>query len=159
MKNTHGHSLIEFLLAIMIASILILTIGTLSTIGNSSYKKLNSQQQIYNDLSYAFKLLQNKVRVAKTLTLTNQPSPWISGKHFLIDAAIFGLYQTNASTVDLVYDNGVQRQTILSVPQPGTITLTFPSPGVTSNSVKIEISGTKDNINFVEGTTVRRRNP
>ena len=70
MRSKNGVSLVELLVSIVVASILILTIGVLSDIPQKSYKKINSEQQIYNDISYGFKLMQNKVRASSILSIT-----------------------------------------------------------------------------------------
>lgn len=177
MRNKSGFSLVELLVSIIVASILILTISVLSGTANSSFNKLNSEQQIYNDISYGFKLLQNKVRVASSIAVGDRLSPWISGQHFLIDSGVFGLCQYSFSAgqcqaggtqTALVYDDGVKQDTILRVPSSGTIALTFPA-ALTSTSVTISISGniiisgltpdSQDNIPFNVQTTAMRRNP
>ena len=157
LKNKNGTSLVELLVGILVSSILILTIGVLSETANRSYNKLYIQQQIYNDISYGLKMLQNKVRIGGTLVAGNKSAPWVSGQHFLIGSGAFGLYQTSGTVKDLVYDNGVTRETLFSVPQPGTITLAFPVT-LTSKSVTIQISGTKNNIPFDILATATRRN-
>ena len=159
MKNKNGFSLIELIVSIVIASILVLTVGVLSSTANRSYNALNNKQQIYNDLSYAFKLLQYKVRGSTSIAAGNKASPWIAGQHFLVGTNnTFGLYQTSGTVKDLVYDVGGVRETIFSVPQPGTIALSFPV-AITAASVTISVSGVKDNIPFTMKTTIFRRNP
>ena len=169
MKNQKAFSLVELLVCLVIAAVLILTVGAISSIANSSYNKINSQQQIYNDISYGFKLLQFKVRNSTSAIASgNQPSPWISGQHFLIGSSdVFGL-QTSGSDTNLVYDNG-NTETILNVPAAVTtncsnlttmincINLTFPV-SMTAQSVTFRISGVKDKVRFDMQTTVLRRN-
>ena len=167
MKNQKGFSLVEMLVSLIMAAILILTVGVISTIANSSFSRLNKEQQIYNDISYGFKLLQYKVRASSSIAAGNRSAPWVSGQHFLVDNGAFGLYQTSAATTDFVYDNGVQRETIFSVPQPGTVTLSCPVP-VASQSVTVHLVGKKlvtvgsfgemNYISFDMQTTALRRN-
>ena len=157
MKNNNGFSLVELLVSIIIASILVLTVGVLSSVANSSFNRLNSEQQIYNDLSYGFKLLQYKVRGSSSIATGNRASPWISGKHFLIDGGAFGLYQSSSTETDLVYDNGTQIEKILLVPQPGSVNLSFPV-AITSQAVTVRVSGAKNNVSFDMQTTIARRN-
>ena len=167
MKNQKGFSLVEMLVSLIMAAILILTVGVISTIANSSFSRLNKEQQIYNDISYGFKLLQYKVRASSSIAEGNRSAPWVSGEHFLVDTGAFGLYQTNATTTDFVYDNGAQRETIFSVPQPGNITLSFPV-AITSQSVTVRLVGKKlatvgsfgdrNYVSFDIQTTALRRN-
>ena len=157
MKNKNGSTLIELLIGLIAAAVLVLTIGVLSSMANSSFCKLNREQQIYNDISYGFKLLQRKVRGASLIAAGNKSAPWLNGQHFLIGSDAFGLYQTSATVTDLVYDNGITKETIFSVPQPGTISLSFPV-AITAQSVTISLSGVKDNIPFNMQTTITKRN-
>ena len=159
-KSENGFSLVELLVSMLCASVLILAVGVLSSMANSSFNKLSSKQQIYNDISYGFKLLQFKVRNSNSIVPGNKLPPWIANQHFLIDNGngVFGLYQTNAAVTDLVYDDGVHKETIFSVPQPGTVSLSFPV-AMTNQAVTISLSGTKDNIPFDMETTIYRRNP
>ena len=156
MNNKNGFSLVEVLVSIVIASILILTIGIISSIANGTYNKLSKEQSIYNDISYAFKLMQNKIHMSSTLAVGSNPSPWITNQHFVVDGGTFGLYQTSATAKDLIYVSGGTTETLLTVPQPGTITL---SMAITSGKyITITLSGKKDNIPFQMETAVLRRN-
>ena len=156
----------ELLVSILIASVLILTIGVMTTVANNSFKKANFRQSVYNDLSFGFKLLQAKVRVANSIATGNKPAPWISGQHFLINTnATFGLCQYSFSTdqcqsggseTALVYTDGANQETILRVPAPGTITVSFPA--LTTTAVTISVSGAKNGVSFSMQTTATRRN-
>jgi len=67
LKN-NAFTLVELLVGIVTGAIIVLTIGVISTIALSSYKKVSDEAAIYNDLSYGFKLFQNKIRSSKSIT-------------------------------------------------------------------------------------------
>ena len=157
LKSSKGFSLTELLISLIITFILILTIGVISNIALASFNRLSSKQQTYNDISYAFKRIQFKVRNASFIATGNKASPWVSNEHFLIDGDTFGLYQTSATVRDLIYDDGVTKEKILTVAQPGLINLALNN--ITSSSVTLTISGTKDKTDFNLQTTILRRNP
>lgn len=152
-----GFTLVEMLVSLVVAGILILSVGVIASVSNNSFIKLNNKQQIYNDIAYGFKLLQYKVRGSTSIAIGNQTDPWISGQHFLVGSDIFGLYQTNQTTTDLIYHNGSKKEIIFSVPQPGIVNLSFPG-GISGQSVTVKISGTKNRIPFDLETTIFRRN-
>ena len=169
----NGFTLVEMLVSLIISSILILMVGVLSEIANGTYNKVKKEQEIYGDISYGIKLLQFKMRNSSSIAPGSQPAPWISGQHFLIGSGIFGLYQTSGTVVDLVYDNGVNRETIFSVPQPGIIAVTIIDSATlnpittATKSIDLTISGEIDvktaiaktnRIKFNMQTTILRRN-
>ena len=159
MRNEKGFSLVELLVSIIVAAILILTTGVLSSIANRSYYKFNSEQQIYNDISYGFKLMQNKVRSAASMSkITTKPNPpWVNGEQLVIGTAAFGLYQAAGGTKrDFAYSaNGTaETEAIFSVPD-ANLTLTIDS--ISAKSVTITLSGKKDTIPFTIKNTIMRR--
>jgi hypothetical protein len=156
MTNKNAITLIELLIGLILASILFLSVGVLSEIANSSFNKLNKEQQVYNDISYGLKLVQNRLRGSLSpISAGSQPAPWISGKHFQFGNDTFGLYQSIGST-DLIYDDGTRKETILSVPPTGAVDLSFPA--LSDQSITIKITGSKNEIPFDIQTTVFRRN-
>ncbi len=162
MRNKNGFSLVELLVSIVVASVLILTIGVLSSIANGSYNKINSEQQIYNDLSYGFKLMQNKVRASSTVSITAASGSWVSPRVSVSDGN-FGIFRntTSLATREFSYDNGTTREVILSVPDPNNSSAILDLTAVqtaTSNAVTVTITGTKNNMPFNMQTTVTKRN-
>ncbi len=132
MKNNKGFSITELLIALLITAILVLIIGILSQIANSSYNKANLQQQIYNDLSYGLKLMQQRVRGSQSsvIKLTSKSNPpWVNAQELTIDTAVvnggsqnvgFGLYQESGSTQrDFVFladkNDETRREALFSV--------------------------------------------
>jgi prepilin-type N-terminal cleavage/methylation domain-containing protein len=92
--NKNGFSLAEMLISIVVASVLILMVGILATAAGTSFNRVNKQQQIFNDISYGFKLVQNKVRVSTGISKVAKPAstPWRSDK-LVIGSAGFGIYR------------------------------------------------------------------
>lgn len=180
-NNNKAFSMVELLVSIVVASIMILTIGILSSISNRTYHKLDKEQTLYNDISYGLKLIQNKVRSSITIP---QISPfggsWASQQLVMTNydddpakqvnfTSTFGL-QINGSNRNFVYiadyTNNAWDKTeiILSLPNNNDNILTFTSG--TNNSYKAEIkcpstpgntSNCKDKIDFDISTTITRR--
>ena len=161
MKNKNGFTLTELLVSIIIASVLILTVGVLSSIANSSYNKINNTQQIYNDISYGFKLIQNQVHVSSTLSITAVSGSWVSPR-VSVGAGNFGIYRNTTytpATREFSYDNGTTREAILSVPDPNNSSSVLDLTATQStNAITVTITGTKNNIPFNMQTTVMKRN-
>ena len=163
MKNKNGFSLVELLISIVIASILILTVGVLSSIANSSFNKINNVQLIYNDISYGFKLLQNKVRTSPTISVTAVSGSWVSPR-VTVDAGNFGIYRNttnNPPTREFSYDNGITREVILSVSDPNNSSTILDLTATLSATLKattVTITGIKNNIPFDIQTTIWKRN-
>ena len=167
MRNKNGFSLTELLVSIVVASILILTIGVLSSIANGSFNKISSEQQTYNDISYGFKLMQNRVRIASSMskTTTKPNPPWVNSEELVVDNVAFGLYQASGGTKrDFVYladkNDETNRETIFTVPDANlSWTLTCnPSSCSSPKSITLILTGKKDNIPFDMETTVMKRN-
>jgi len=151
-----GVTLIEMLIVMVVASILLLTIGTLSSIGNKSYKKIVRQAAIYNDIAYGFKLISNRVHKTRSISLETPSSPWVGDK-FIVGSEAFGLYKTS-STMDFVHlpdkDDSANQETIFSVSNSDTINVSW---SISGESVTCQISGSKDNIPFsLTSTAVQR---
>ena len=125
MKNKKGLSLVELLTSIVISSILILLIGILTSTANSSFNKYNREQAIYNDISYGFKLMQNKVRASTVFSKALKPGTpalvdWRSDQ-LVVGAITFGVYRNLRNGKyyrDFVAATGTQ-ELILSVPDDG----------------------------------------
>ena len=141
-KSENGFSLMELLVSMICAAVLMLAVGVLSSMANSSFNKISSQQQIYNDISYGFKLMQNRVRGAlgsvskSTAPTTSWFNMSVSGtgtpEWLEVDKGAFGIYQSPGSTQkDFVYMSdkaadasvAANRETIFSVPD-ANLTLT-----------------------------------
>jgi prepilin-type N-terminal cleavage/methylation domain-containing protein len=189
MRNNKGFSLVEMLVALIVAAIMILMIGVLSNIGQKEYKKVYEKQAIYNDISYGFKLIENRVRDSDSMTFSvaTAPSwggnpPWIKSaddatttptslggrlivRHTetsVIESA-FCLYQENGSTSkNLVYVPDISAPTIFDrilTVDTTTDTLNLTFRNSSSSSITVRINGTKNNISFDISNVVLRRTP
>ena len=159
MKNKNAFTLTEVLVSILISAILILTIGVISSISNSTHTKLEREAQVYNDITYGFKLIQNRVHsVSSIKPPINQTGNWI-GQHIEVGNGAFGLYEApGGKSRDFVYvpdkSDENAREAIFSVPKPADLALTVTSD---TKSFTINIAGTKDNMRFNLSTTAMKR--
>ena len=175
MKNNRAFSIVELLVGIIVSSILILTIGVISSMGNAGHTKALNTQVLYNDISYGFKLIKNKVRSSDSIAVNATPTdpPWkssvllvnhqqvVGGVATVVQGA-FGVYQAASSTTQaFVYMPDVSVpatfESILSLSTTETLNLIFTS--VTASSLTMQLNGQKDNIPFDVTNVVLRRNP
>ena len=159
MRKNSGTSLVELLVSLIVTSILILTIGVLSTISNTSYKKALTAADLYSEIAFGLKMIQN--RIHKATTPITQPlaqaSPWVSNR-LIVDNEAFGLYD-NSSSWDFVHlpnkTNATTREVMFSVPKSNpTPSLSFT---VTGNSIVVSLSGKKNNVPFSFASKIIRR--
>jgi len=66
-----GFTLTEMIIGMLITSILILTIGVMSSTGISSYSKLRKQAEAYNEIYSAVSFIEHSVRGAKNISLAD----------------------------------------------------------------------------------------
>ncbi|MDD5729684.1 MAG: hypothetical protein PHN57_00950 [Candidatus Omnitrophica bacterium] len=72
MKNSNrGVSLTELLVTLLVCVILVLMVGAISSISNASYDKANRETGVYNDIYYAFNLMESDGRNAKMVSVNN----------------------------------------------------------------------------------------
>ncbi|HEY7710609.1 MAG TPA: prepilin-type N-terminal cleavage/methylation domain-containing protein [Candidatus Entotheonella sp.] len=76
-SHQNAFTLVELLISMIVASILMLTIGVLSVIASSSFTRLNREQAIYNDIAYGIKLMQHRIRSAVGITPQSVGNPWL----------------------------------------------------------------------------------
>ena len=160
LKNNKAFSLPELLVSLIIMSIIILTIGSISGMANKTYGSLTNESQLYNDISYGFKLMQSKARAADTLSVDAASGSWVS-QCVKVNSQKFGIYRNTTYTParrEFSYDNGATREVIFYVPDPSNLATTL-DLAVTQNgkAVTATISGTKSDIPFNISTTVLRR--
>ena len=160
-KDKRAFSLTEMLVSIVVAAILVLTIGVISSISTGTYAGLTKEAQVYNDISYGFKLMQNKVRSSNNqIIISPVSSPWVS-QQLNVGANKFGIYQ-NGSMNEFSYFDGVKREVIFAVPSNQVFNLTFPLFSTDSATVRVDgeilrVDGEKDKIKFDMSTTILRR--
>ncbi|MCK5013961.1 MAG: type II secretion system protein [Candidatus Omnitrophica bacterium] len=162
LRSENGVSLIEVLVAMVIAFVIFLSIGVISKISISTHTKYCNETRIYADISYGFKLIQKHIREANIVNPPDAPgAPWIGSRIVVAPDVgnyhVFGLYQ-NTDSVDFVYLKDItdenDRVVILSVPNTGTVTLTL-TPGVKLFEVRIQ--GEKGGVPFDMSTMIMRR--
>ena len=161
-----GFSLVELLIGIVIGAILVLTIGVLSSVSLGSYNRFSKESEVYNDIYYGFKLIQNRIHANKVSIVTNPGAPWKSDKIVITGTTErFGLYQpTGSNSIELIrFPDATEtlnnREIIFSIPinsQWANPTLTVTPSG---NTFAINLQGTKDNLPFNLSTTILMRNP
>ncbi|MCK4882973.1 MAG: prepilin-type N-terminal cleavage/methylation domain-containing protein [Candidatus Omnitrophica bacterium] len=161
LTSRSGLSLIELLVAMLIAAILLLTVGVLSRISIVTQRRSFNEMQIQADISYGFKFMRNRIREYGFGTDT-PGSPWLSDR-ILVNGGAFGIYQ-KTNTKDFVYaldagnpDPDVMK-VILSVPNAGELNLDLPlSDLAPPRTITVQIDGEKNNIPFDMVMTVTKR--
>ncbi len=158
LRSQSGLSLVELLVAMIIAAILLLTVGALSRISIASQRRSFNEMQVHADLSYGFKLLRNRIREHGFATDTPGSGSWL-GDRILVRNGAFGVYQ-NTNTEDFVYVPDISdesiREVLLSVPNAGILNLTL-SNLTPPRTITVQIDGETNGIRFEMLTTVTKR--
>ncbi len=159
MKKKKGFTYTELLISIVLSSFVVLSIGAASTIGRRSYEKVVEETKIYSDIAYGFKLLQNRIRQADSLTTQPAAGAWVSATLIVNNRWVFGLYRAEGSpTIDFVYLNDkndeTAREVIFSVAETSPVSFTAT---VSSKAATVRLNGEKKKIRFDISTTVIRR--
>ena len=173
MKNKNAFSLIEMQVSLVVAAILVLTIGAISSISLSSHNRMRKEAEVFADIFYGFKLMQNRIRESG-VSISPVPisAPWTSeqiliNNVFPTNDEVFGLCRYDPSSLDPLCMNGGSRigfvylpdvsnnagEVIFSVPDTN-LNLTLAPNG---DTMTVRVFGTKDNIPFDLSTTVKRR--
>ena len=161
MKKQTGFTLTEMMVSLVVASLILFLLGSVSVLGDSSYKKLAKEAGIYQDIVYGFKLMQSRVHGSQHLAIQGASGSWFSSK-LEVDNAAFGLY-TNGNNHDFVFLKNrldeTQREVIFSVPSADTVSLSF-SPimsGTQTIGVQAHLTGERDKIPFDLATMIKER--
>lgn len=159
MKANTGYTYVELLIGLLVSSFVMLTIGAVWGLGKRSYDAVQNEMAIYSDVSYGFKLIQNRVRQAKSIKKESAAGNWVDEKLLVNDLIVFGLYRPSGSaTTDFVCvkdkANETSREVLFSVPVNKPLDLTVTISG---SSVSVSLQGEKQNIPFTLQTTVLRR--
>lgn len=165
--NKNGFTLIELLVTIIIGGLIMLTMGSVSEIGSRSHKKLVLESDIYNDIAYGFKLVQNKVHKAVSVSATpisGGSTTWKDGTERLDIGSTesFGVYNENG-VENFVYSLSGNRQTILEADivnvdvNLGPDDLTEKGEEMFEGEVEILLSGTKGGLAFSRTMKVKGR--
>ena len=100
LSTQRGFSFVELQVAMVVAAVFMIVIGTVSGIGHRSYNKVREKSQIYSDLGYALKLIRNRVRNAETsLSIDYSPgdSRWVDKQVLVVDGGGFGIFKDSGS--------------------------------------------------------------
>ena len=181
-KNNKAFSLTEMLVSMIIAAVMILTIGVISSISTSTYSSLSKEAQVYKDIAYGFKLMQNRMRSVQNYTIippaarptwASSNPPWIN--LITLDNAAgadmaFALYRTTSGTAKRMFVyvpdteatinciNRTNCEVIFEVLDPNNssanLDLTLSSG---SNAVTAQISRTNADNPFDMTTTILKR--
>lgn len=154
----------ELQVALVISVILILAVAGISQISGESYKKLQRESAVYGDLSYAMKMVRNRVRESSLVSVDENPTDpgWVGSEVLIVDDSAFGLYRAADQTdAQFVYipnrADPSQRETLINFgSQFDTNLFDFKAEnGVVSIE---EVTGHRDGIPFsLPEVTIKRR--
>jgi len=159
MRNRHGYTYVEMLVSIIISSFIVLTVAAVSGVSQRSYHKVMTEAGVYSDITYGYKLLQSRVRGAKSLSIQAAGGQWCSAHLMINGQQAFGLYQPSAgANIEFVYMKDVSdpsaREVIFHLASDETMNLNITLSG---KSVTFQLSGQKSKVPFNIATTVARR--
>ena len=160
MMNDKAFTMVEMLVALIIALILILAMGVISSTGLSSNRKQRVALDTYSDIHYGFKLMENKIRSATStvswasnqLTMSNVDN---SGVTY---TSIFKV-QANGANKDLVYlsdyvNNALDKSEVIYAGTDASLVMTV---NVVGSKITVHLSGTKEKFKFNLADTITRR--
>jgi len=153
MRYTQGITIVELLVVLVIAAVMLLGVNAFSNIGNQSYQTLLEEASVYNDISYAFKLMQSRVHSVHRSKIQS------SGSELITENEKFGTY-THSGGRDLVYypnryDESIN-QVIFSVPDTGTLNFAYNINAI-AGDVEVTLEGTKGEVPFDISTKIKSR--
>jgi type II secretory pathway component PulJ len=159
MKSNSGYTYIELLTSLVISAFVVLSITAVSSISQRSYDKTMKEASVFAEVTYGFKLMQNRVRSAESSIEQSASGQWMSEQLVLNNKEAFGLYRAaGSSTTDFVYledkSQTNNREVILSVPNSNSISFNVTLSG---KAVTIRVNGNKGKIPFDLSTVVVRR--
>ena len=172
-KKNNAYSMVEMLITLVILGIMILTVGAISQVSQSSHYKQRLELDAINDVNYGFKLITYDIRSASSISpLVAQTGNWRGNHIELVNGGLtvaFGVYRTN-NVRDFVFipdmtkdiTNSNNRSIILSVPDTAdsSTNLSFvPTYDAVNspNKMIVEVSGTKDKLPFDLKATILKR--
>ncbi len=151
MKNNEGITITELLVVLIVGAIMLLGVNAISGIGNQSHQKLLDEASIYNDISYAFKLIQSRVHRSKAIK--------DDGTSLVTGDDRFSVY-THSGGRDLMYypdlSNASANEVIFSVSDTDMLNFAYTVNAI-ADDVAITLAGTKNEIPFNISTTIKNR--
>ena len=167
MMNKRAFTLVEMMVAMVVAAILMIVVGKISDIATKSSTSLRQKAEMFSEIMYAYKYMQKYVREADLCTPVGQSGSWIGSRlecsSSLTGAdSAFGIWN-NAGTRQFVYvpdkNNTNVRDVLFEVKITGglpTNAFTF-TPTLNSGMVNVRIAGNKDKIPFDITSSIKKR--
>lgn len=153
-----GYTLAELQAGLILGIILILMIGSISSITATSYQRLREEIDVYEGIFWSLTIVSSRIRAASVLTKEVWANPWLN-EVLIFDDQALGVYQDSGER-QLVYladkDNPANRKILFSVQDPYLI-MSVTMPG--SRYVTINLVGSLRNVPFDLTNTIVRRAP
>jgi prepilin-type N-terminal cleavage/methylation domain-containing protein len=161
-RNVKGFTLVEMIAGLTIGAILILMIGGISSICQSSFENLRKESGVYGDVFYGFNLIKFSVRKAQgAINISNEMDPNWKSQVLTVDNSAFGLYQPPGTKTEFVYlknkSDTSNRDIFMEVDSNKNETIGF-IPTQNGKIVTVRVYGQKDKESFDLSTSVMRRN-
>jgi len=92
-----GFTLTEFLVAVIIGAIILLSVTTLSGISQNSYEHIRQESGTYGEILSGLELMKNEVRKTNGgVAIENWDSTWKS-QVLVVGSSAFGVHQSNST--------------------------------------------------------------
>lgn len=162
MRNNRGFTLIELLVSVVISGLLMLTIGALARMGDSTYQKLSNRIQMYNEITNGLKLAKNRIRRADLCLVESAITQWPSERLLIDNRHLIGVYQSaTGADKELVYVDDISnmgnRDVIISVRDSETLTFDVTIDATNSRDIQLDIDVEKNNYPVNVVSKVMRR--
>lgn len=156
--NTHGFTMMELLIGILISSILVLMVGAISSISLRSYERMRQEAEVFNDAFHALSLIKHAVRNSLVVSADQ------ANNTLTADNLIFQVNSQDAN--NLIYTDTTDNSNHTIVEGAGNLNFALTSPD--ARFININLSGEKLVPGYAEGndkkvefnlsTMVMRRN-
>ncbi len=150
MKSEKGVTIIELLVVLIVGAIMLIGVNAISNIGHRSFGTVQSEETIFNDISYVFKLIQNRVHGSKIQS---------DGTGLIAGNEKFGIYVHSGGRDLMYYPNRFNEsinQAIFSVPSAGMLNFAY-DVNADAGDVEITLTGEKNDVPFNMSTSIRSR--
>jgi len=157
-----GFTLTELVIGMLISSILILTIGVMSGVGTSSYGKLRTEADVYNELYSGVSFIEHSVRSAQGISFTN--NSLIATGLIEIDPpnrtydCTITVSSLGNSMYDLIYNDTLSHTATIMKNVENLSIQEEPDSDAANGFFSARITGIKDNVSLALPLKVFRRN-
>jgi uncharacterized protein YdeI (BOF family) len=143
--DNQGFTIAELAAGIFIGAILVLSIGSISSISHASFERLRQEAEVYNEVHSGFDLMNKAVHNAESVSIDDTSTVLTAGNL---------VFQKQGE--DFIFRNTTDNTTHKIIEGVQNLNLVFSSPS--TKFISVAISGKKNKVDFVFTNKVMQRN-